>query len=77
MVLDTLNSLTEEKGMLAQNLENWIENERRESELKGKLEQAIYMINEFNLSVEVVAERCHLSLKDLMDRLSHNDTPKS
>ncbi|WP_044414309.1 RpnC/YadD family protein [Thiomicrospira microaerophila] len=38
--------------------------------LEGRLEQAIEMIREFNLSVEIVAERCHLSIKELKERLS-------
>jgi predicted transposase YdaD len=59
--------------MLAQNIEQWIEQERYEGKLEGKLEQAIQMIKEFNLSVELVAEPCHLSLKELKERLNQID----
>lgn len=69
--------MLEEKGMLAQNLENWIENERRESELNGKFEAALLMIQRFNMSVKDVAEELKIPIKELMERLSQNDTPKS
>jgi AraC-like DNA-binding protein len=42
----------------------------QQGKLEGKLEQAIEMIREFNLSVELVAERCHLSIKELKERLN-------
>ena len=63
--------------MLAQNVENWkreiyAEGELR-GELRGKLEQAIEMIREFNLSVELVAERCHLSISELKERLKQTE----
>ncbi|WP_052501683.1 Rpn family recombination-promoting nuclease/putative transposase [Thiomicrospira microaerophila] len=62
--------IIKEPSMLAQNVENW----ERELKLEGQLEQAIEMIREFNLSVELVAERCHLSLKELKERLKQTET---
>jgi len=59
--------------MLAQNVENWKRELRLEGELHGRLEQAIEMIREFNLSVELVAERCHLSIKELKERLKQTE----
>ncbi|MFA6700323.1 MAG: hypothetical protein WCS28_09155, partial [Thiomicrospira sp.] len=78
--LDTLNSLTEEKGMLAQNIEQWIEQERRESlqqgKLEGKLEAAHLMIKDFGLSVKEVALKLKVPLDELVAYLNKNE-PKS
>ncbi|WP_044412820.1 Rpn family recombination-promoting nuclease/putative transposase [Thiomicrospira microaerophila] len=62
--------IIKEPSMLAQNVENWKREIYAEGEQLGKLEQAVQMIREFNLSVELVAERCHLSIKELKERLS-------
>jgi hypothetical protein len=43
---------------------------------EGEFKQAIKMIKEFNLSVKEVAERCHLPLKELMDRLNQQEKSK-
>jgi predicted transposase YdaD len=76
--IEHMMTLTRSDGMLAENFENltrqiYAEGEQRgeqRGKLEGKLEQAIDMIREFNLSVELVAERCHLSIKELKERLS-------
>lgn len=65
--------IIKEPSMLSQNVENWKKEIFAEGEQLGKLEQAIQMIKEFNLSVELVAERCQLSLKELKERLNQND----
>jgi AraC-like DNA-binding protein len=65
--------IIKEPSMLAQNVENWKRELRLEGELHGRLEQAIEMIREFNLSVELVAERCHLSIKELKERLKQTE----
>ena len=79
--LETSNSLTEEKGMLAQNLENWIENERCESELKGKfegkLEAAQAIVQDFGISVKDAALKLKVPLDELMDYLNKYDNAKS
>ena len=36
--LDKINSLTENQGMLAENLENWVQQERAEAIKEGKIE---------------------------------------
>ncbi|MGE4502429.1 MAG: Rpn family recombination-promoting nuclease/putative transposase [Thiomicrospira sp.] len=79
--LDTLNSLTEEKGMLAQNIEQWIEQERRESlqqgMQQGKLEMALEMVRQLNVSVKKAAEVASVSVKDLMDYIKQHDQDHS
>ena len=77
--LEELNSLTEEKGMLAQNIEQWIEQERRESEqkgkLEGKLEAAQTMVKDFGISVKDAALKLKVPLNELVDYLKKNDKP--
>ncbi|SFR53564.1 hypothetical protein [Thiomicrospira sp. ALE5] len=45
----------------------WIEQERHDSAAKAKLESAYLMVQEFNHSVNEVAEKLCIPLKDLMD----------
>jgi hypothetical protein len=76
-----VENIIKEPSMLAQNVENWKREIYAEGELRGelrgklegKLEQAIEMIREFNLSVELVAERCHLSISELKERLKQTE----
>jgi predicted transposase/invertase (TIGR01784 family) len=79
--LDTFNSLTEEKGMLAQNIEEWIEQERRESavkaKLEGKLETAFETVRRFNVTVKQAAEAASVSVNELMDYIKQHDNSKS
>jgi predicted transposase/invertase (TIGR01784 family) len=75
ITLDTLNSLTEEKGMLAHNIEQWIEQERNEGKLEGKLEAAQTMVQEFGISVKEAALRLKVPLDVLIDYLKNNEKP--
>ena len=67
--------------MLAQNIEEWIEQERRESmqkgiqqgEQKGKLEAAHTMIKDFGLSVKDVALKLKVPLDELLAYLNKNE----
>ena len=43
---------------------------------EGEFKQAIKMIKEFNLLVKEVDGRCHLPLKELMDRLNQQEITK-
>jgi len=67
--IEQLESLVEEKTMLAENMEKW----RNDAKLEGKLEQAIQMVKDFNLSVKEVAEKYQLPLNELMERLKQNE----
>lgn len=48
----------------------------QEGKLEGKLEQAIQMIKDFNLSVKDVADKYQLPLNELMERLNQNENSK-
>ena len=69
--IESIATIARSKGMLAENFENMIEHERRESTLNA----ALKMIREFNLSVKQVSESLSIPVKDLLERLNQNDKP--
>jgi hypothetical protein len=48
-----------------------------EGKLEGRLEMALEMVRQLNVSVKKAAEVASVSVKDLMDRLNQEGKPKS
>ncbi|EHA15923.1 hypothetical protein [Halomonas sp. HAL1] len=64
--LNQLNSLVEDKDMLAENLENWAQQERQEGEKLGIEKTARNLLKLGVLSDEQIAEVTGLALEDVV-----------
>ena len=63
--LNQLNSLVEDKDMLAENLQNWAQQERQEGEKLGIEKTARNLLKLGVLSDEQIAEATGLALEDV------------
>ena len=63
--LERLNSLVEERDMLAENLEGWAKKERQEGQLEAKQQTARNLIKLGVLSDEQIAEATGLAVVDV------------
>jgi predicted transposase YdaD len=65
--------MTGDESMLAENLDNLFTQREQKGKLEGKLELAIQFMKDFNLSIQEVAEKYQLPLRDLKERLNRDD----
>ncbi len=65
--LDRMNSLVEDRGMLAENLRHWAEKERIQGREEGRLEIARNLIVRTQMDDQMIAEIAGLTIEQVAE----------